>query len=709
MIKRLLVCVLALAALCGCSKEPSLELDPGQSFVVGAEGGTVKISFTARRDWTAELVDPQASAWMGISPTSGKKGSAVITVSVSGNADYEDRSAALTISSNGKTETVTVSQKQKDAILPKGDSVKAPVDGGVFDIKLESNVDYKVGIDADWISSTTSKALVSYTHSFKAEPLPENISKRTANISFTDAQGVLSKTVSVVQESPRISFQTTAVKTICVEKWDKNGDGELSEREAAAVTTLDLAFQNNKSIKSFDELAYFTGLTEILSEEFYNCISLKSITIPEGVKIIGKQALAECTSLQQIKCLPSVPPECGMRLLYSSASKATIIVPKGKASIYQEAESWMSLAARITEEGHEPKEFFYCSTDYSMDGEVLCLQKATKGNGLDLVFLGDGYVDKDLVPGGRFETQMSQWMEYFFSYEPYATFREWFNVYLVKVVSKNRVYGSNDSERTLTETFTNGHITAKYAACHKYAEKAPRSRTDRPWTAVFANCPENAGTDSFCAMAPGSCDAFILDGFNYRPSVLIHELGGHGIAHLADEYPEGNPGAPDNPKTFVESYHNIGYWYNVDWRNNIRTVRWSRFIADSRYASEQLGIFEGAGTYPAGIYRSTENSMMRDDFAPGIVFNPPSRETIYQNIMRWGVGEDWKYDYETFVAVDEAGRKQAKAFANAARTAVKHGPMMPEELRKPDRPPFFVDESVREILISPDGQISFIY
>ena len=40
-----------------------------------------------------------------------------------------------------------------------------------------------------------------------------------------------------------ISFQDEYVKRKCVANWDKNGDGELSRGEAAAVTDLGHVFE----------------------------------------------------------------------------------------------------------------------------------------------------------------------------------------------------------------------------------------------------------------------------------------------------------------------------------------------------------------------------------------------------------------------------------------------------------------------------------
>ncbi len=60
-----------------------------------------------------------------------------------------------------------------------------------------------------------------------------------------------------------MTFADANVKALCVANWDTNSNGELSEEEAAAVTNLGTVFQGNTTITSFDELQYFTGLSDI--------------------------------------------------------------------------------------------------------------------------------------------------------------------------------------------------------------------------------------------------------------------------------------------------------------------------------------------------------------------------------------------------------------------------------------------------------------
>ena len=101
--------------------------------------------------------------------------------------------------------------------------------------------------------------------------------------------------------SPTIVFADDKVKALCVANWDINGDGQLSEAEAAAVTDLGEVFKENNEITSFDEFIYFSGVTELPGwVAFQGCTSLKSIIIPAGVTHIDGAAFANCPALETI-------------------------------------------------------------------------------------------------------------------------------------------------------------------------------------------------------------------------------------------------------------------------------------------------------------------------------------------------------------------------------------------------------------------------
>ena len=151
-----------------------------------------------------------------------------------------------------------------------------------------------------------------------------------------------------------ISFSYSKVKDICVANWDTDGDGELSESEAASVTNLGGVFQGNKEITSFDELQYFTGITQIGAQEFEECNNLASITIPSGVTSIGDYAFAGCSNLASITTYITSPFEINDASFDTQTYEtANLIVPHGTKSTYQKVNGWKNFK-NIVETGSEP-------------------------------------------------------------------------------------------------------------------------------------------------------------------------------------------------------------------------------------------------------------------------------------------------------------------------------------------------------------------
>lgn len=333
---------------------------------------------------------------------------------------------------------------------------------------------------------------------------------------------------------------------------------------------------------------------------------------------------------------------------------------------------------------------FYTSTDLTHDGEVTTLQTAATGLGIDLVFVGEGFTDKDIENNDEFDYQIQKAMNQFFAYEPYTSLRDRFNVYSVKAVSPNaEFYG--DAKHAIDEDA---------AKAFEYASKVPGLRENAP---LFVNViyKEDTGGRSYCKMLEdGSYVAFMMDGVT---SVLSHEAGGHGIGKLFDEYVEYTGlTLPEENKNELESqWTTLGWGANVDWRSNPTEVKWTKFINDSRYVDEKIGIYEGGYLYQFGAYRPTENSMMRYNDMP---FNAPSREAIYKRVMQLSEGDTWTYDYETFVAFDAAGHQQFVDVLNSASRArtrgsnVRDGSTLKSQSRITTRPPVFLKGTWRDVI-----------
>ena len=625
-------------------------------------------------------------------------------------------------------------QKTPDPVLSIGQTeYSISGDGGSFSVNVNTNVEVSIKISDGWIrQASVSPDKNTYSFTVACNDSYGSCDARTGNITFANSENGLLKTVTVHQEkgSILITFKDQTAKDICIKQWDSNRDGELSEKEASSVKNLQGDFSE---VSSFDELKYFTSLKTIPDNFFNGLKGLVSISFPEGLETIGNSAFINCTGLSQliipnsvksigngafggiplsrIDVLAETPPTLSDNEFSWIKDECLIYVPAGKAPLYQEAEGWRIYGYRITEEGHSPFDFLYASTDYSKDGEVVCLQKASEGAGINLIFLGDGFLDKDMETGGKYETVMRKWMEQFFVYEPYKTFRNWFSIYTVIVVSKHGLFGSPELERKLTrdteagETDEGGNRNAVLIdVCNQYAGLVPNPNGQENKVCVFLNIDNSLGRSWCDWYSDGSCLGVIFESIEHRPTVVNHELGGHGFAFLDDEYSLYDKPHPNAQEAYENAWQ-YGMLLNLDWRSDPEQVRWSHFLKDPRYSEEGLGVFEGGGYYSKGIFRPTENSMMRMDYAPGAVFNAPSREAIYRHIMRLGLGEDWTFDYDTFVEADAAGRKQAAA---AYSEYISTRSSIAIDNFEPGLPPIFVEDGVKEICVSKEGKVSFV-
>lgn len=102
-----------------------------------------------------------------------------------------------------------------------------------------------------------------------------------------------------------IVFADEQVRSACVEALDDNSDGEVSLREAAAVTDLSAIALKGKTISSFDEFRYFTSVRSVPYEYFKNSY-LESIKLPSSLEVIGESSFAYCICLTEMEIPASV-------------------------------------------------------------------------------------------------------------------------------------------------------------------------------------------------------------------------------------------------------------------------------------------------------------------------------------------------------------------------------------------------------------------
>lgn len=461
------------------------------------------------------------------------------------------------------------------------------------------------------------------------------------------------------------------------------------------ITSIEYrAFANCNSIES---ITMGDQVTDIEGYAFSDCANLKKITLSARLKnISGYNAFLFDYNLEEIYMRAPIPPSYSDTQM-NDFPKLKIYVPKESYDLYMSSPNWV-----LWKEYFEPYEYgdldefypdHYVSTDYSQDGTVELMQTSTTGNGINIVLMGDGYSDRQIADG-TYRADMEFAYRNLFTEEPYKSFSNLFDVNYVNVVSATEGYSYGNT--ALECQFGEGtYVSGNDSKCFEYALNAvSENEMDETLIIVVMNSEAYAGT---CFMyypvnmttdyGSGVSVAYFPKGGDETvfAQLLHHEACGHGFSKLADEYAYENMGRiPDTEVSSTSTQQNDwGWWKNVDFTSDLSAIRWNYFISDPRYANEGLGAYEGGLTYWSGVWRPTDNSIMRYNTGG---FNAPSREAIYYRIHKLAYGDAWQYDYEAFATYDAINRKtEAGAYGGVP---YRHG--------EPLHPPVVVKKSWRD-------------
>lgn len=357
----------------------------------------------------------------------------------------------------------------------------------------------------------------------------------------------------------------------------------------------------------------------------------------------------------------------------------------------------ISKVGRTPGDDEEPDH--YVSKDYSADGTVKTLQTASAGNGVNIVLMGDGYSDRQIADG-TYDADMKFVYRNLFTEEPYRSLKSLFNVSYVNVVSATEGYEYGDT--ALEGEFGGGTLVyGNDQKCFNYALNVVSSQEmNETLIVVVMNSDAYAGTcwmywspNQTTDYGTGVAVAYFPKGQNEDvfAQLLHHEACGHGFAKLADEYDNGPYEIPAAEIEDSKVNMALGWYKNIDYTSDPALVKWSKFLSDERYAGEGLGVFEGGQTYMYGVWRPTEESIMRYNVGG---FNAPSREAIYYRVNKLAYGDSWEYDYETFVEFDAPNRISSSAYGGTAPQRRRANYV--ERMREPLAPPVIVPHAWNE-------------
>lgn len=284
------------------------------------------------------------------------------------------------------------------------------------------------------------------------------------------------------------------------------------------------------------------------------------------------------------------------------------------------------------------------------DGDLVTLQQATQGNGVNIVIMGDCFDAKD-ISDGKYIKALRDAYGYFFDIEPYMTYKDYFNVYGVFGVSPDSGMGTVNtirearfgSQYTLNEGLLPDFATIFAASCI-----APiNDDLSRTLVILVENSSDYSGLcymwgdGSAVAVVPMSADPAPYD---FR-GLVHHEAGGHGFGKLADEYIYHNSFIQNCKEGCMELDEKIivlqsyGFYQNVSLTGDWHSVPWSHLVFDPQFAN-MVDVYEGAYLHTRGVYRSEPTSCMNNNIP---YYNAISREEMVKRIKKYA-GEEYSFD-----------------------------------------------------------------
>ncbi|MFE6056754.1 M64 family metallopeptidase [Kitasatospora sp. NPDC056446] len=264
------------------------------------------------------------------------------------------------------------------------------------------------------------------------------------------------------------------------------------------------------------------------------------------------------------------------------------------------------------------------------DGDVTPLVRngdpATK---LDVVVIGDGY---DAQEQEKFRADAAEKWREVTAVEPYATYRGLFNVWAVSAVSPESGVTGDPDQATVRHTALGSYfwcdgverlLCVDEKAVERYAAKAPQADL----VLVVANSAKYGGAGYNDVKSPLGYEgiATVAGGNARSGQIAVHETG-HSLGKLADEYAYDGQGTYQGAEPAEANISTL----TAD-RMRQQGSKWSRWLGQASPDGGTVGAYEGGGYYPAGLYRPTDNSIMR---SLGREFNLPGREAMIAGFYR---------------------------------------------------------------------------
>ncbi|MEU6890381.1 M64 family metallopeptidase [Streptomyces sp. NPDC046557] len=288
---------------------------------------------------------------------------------------------------------------------------------------------------------------------------------------------------------------------------------------------------------------------------------------------------------------------------------------------------------RVPAAGHDKAPTGLSAAERDADGEVTkAVDNGPSADRLDVVVIGDGYTAAEL---GKFHDDARQKWAEVTSVEPYATYRNLFNVWTVDAVSRESGVSGDPDAATTRDTALGSYfwcdgierlLCVDQPKVDAYVAKAPAADL----VIVLSNSAKYGGA-GYNEPSPSLGYEGISTASAGNPKsgqVAVHETG-HSLGKLADEYfYPGTPGYEQytGPEPAESNISTLTAGGMRDARS-----KWYRWVGEQSPDGGTVGAYDGGGYYVTGLYRPTDNSIMR---VLGKPFSLPGVEAMIAGFHR---------------------------------------------------------------------------
>ncbi|MDR0511045.1 MAG: BACON domain-containing protein [Rikenellaceae bacterium] len=403
-----------LFSACGNDPEPKtgrLKLDPYEFVVEGDSAATMKLIISCDREWH---VSPD-NDWITISPDRGSGNSEVtVTIAQNNDADGEERTGEIMVSSGQKRARATITQGKRVNIIVMN---KTGTESDNIDVG-----DYIMG-DETYFSVKSDLAFT--------------IESNATWFTFSPHSGAAGANTRIT---------TNAV-----------ANPQTSTREAklfikTATRTKEVTIRQNYNSQQDSFFGYSDAM---------NSVSLSDRGGARFLRWFSRSSVSWTVTASAPWLHVDMTSGTGQKMLKVSADPNTTggvrtgtltfnSVPAGKTQVVTVSQNWDSNAHSV-----DPNLSITTSSDYWQDGEVLVFKKHTIGKGVPVVIVGDGFDREDLRKGGWWENWATHLAENFKRNEVICDMLDYFDVLILTSESEER--GVNYDPYPTTRTKFGAH------------------------------------------------------------------------------------------------------------------------------------------------------------------------------------------------------------------------------------------------------------